>query len=62
MTNLQPIFSFVSSTGPDHCKKFEFELRINHNGKIKCFTGIGNTHKSAKQNASENALRFLQKK
>lgn len=52
-----PQFDVVRSSGPDHCKHFEIQVRIKDE---ICGQGEGRSKKEAEQNASYQALRCLQ--
>ncbi len=49
-----PQFDVVQSTGPDHRKRFEVEVRINDR---PCGRGEGRSKKEAEQNAAYQALK-----
>ena len=52
---LQPIYSIINETGPDHDKTFEVELVV---GDIKT-RGTGKNKKTAEQAAAQKAVRLL---
>ncbi len=52
-----PEYRIVSETGPDHCKEFHVELRIQ--GRITG-QGVGKSKKEAEQRAAKEALADMQ--
>ncbi len=48
-----PQFAVIQSSGPDHCKRFEVEVRINDR---VCGRGEGRSKKEAEQRAAYQAL------
>ena len=54
-----PIYKTMSESGPDHDKRFEVAVYLNHHELSR---GTGKTKKEASQFAAKNALIILQKK
>ena len=52
-----PEYVEISESGPDHMKKFEVEVRLNHNVIGK---GVGRTKKEAEQNAASEACKLFE--
>lgn len=49
-------YAVVNTTGPDHDKRFEVELRLNSN---VIGTGVGTSKKNAEQQAAKQALELM---
>jgi len=52
------VYEIVSTTGPDHSKQFEVEVRV---GEQVLGRGIGSSRKSAEQNAAGEAVNTISK-
>jgi ribonuclease-3 len=49
-------YVLISAEGPDHCKTFEVEVRVNSN---PCGRGIGTSKRKAEQAAAKAALKVF---
>jgi len=53
-----PVYNIISTTGPDHNKTFEVEVKVNN---LAIGFGKGSTKKEAEMNAAADAIEKLEK-